>query len=103
MKLVTRTKSEIVNPARDEVIAAFQDVLSLEEDENGYTSIRLVCGEGFILTAYGIDLVILEHEDRQNYLPSHISDLSKEFALSVILNFWDGSEKRDLDWVLGYG
>lgn len=103
MKLTDRKENVTLDPAPEDISAAFEDVINNPESEDGYTSISIEAEDGWKLTSYGNDLVIMDHEDGQNNLPSHLADLKYDHALEVLKSFGSGGDVNDYNWKVGYG
>ncbi len=91
------------NPTQEAVQIAFEEIVATPESEDGYTSISLESEDGWCLSSYGPELLILDHKDRMNHLPVHLEGSSNTDALCVLVAFSRGEDIHQLDWQLGYG
>jgi hypothetical protein len=102
--LKTHTGESITSPTLNRLQSALADVISHPKDERGFTSIALLTDEGWRITAYGCDLVILDKDRGSDYVPSHMADLSEEQVIDILQRFLDEKDNlSDLNWQLGYG
>ncbi len=104
--ILRKLSGEIIsNPSEEDVRSVFADVIAHSYDEeNGATSIELKRDDGWILTAYGYDLVIFEHKDGYNNIPVHISNFNKKNVINLLIRFLSQKDElSDIDWQIGYG
>ena len=103
MKLTNRKSEIFVEPQEGDIIAAFKDIVANPESDDGYTFIILENFDGWRLTSYGAELIVLDHEDGQNNLTSHLAELDENEACNVLIAFSKGNNIKDKIWAVGYG
>lgn len=105
--MITLTKlsgETIAEPTEQDIRSALAEAIANPEGESGFTPVQLKRDDGWMLTAYGSVLVILDHENGVDNLPSHIADSRQEDVEAVFVRFLQpGDNLSDFDWQLGYG
>lgn len=93
----------IINPSKEDILSDLTDVIAYPNGDNGATSLELKRDDGWRLTAYGYDLVILDHKNGYQNIPVHISSLNKENVEKLLVRFLSAKDDlSDIDWNIGY-
>lgn len=104
--MITLTKptgETVVTPSEHDVLSALAEVLAEPEGEDRFRSVQLRQDDGWMVTAYGCDLVILDHDDACKNPPCHIANLRRADVEAILVRFLQPSDDlSDLSWRSGY-
>lgn len=105
MFILTKPTGEtLANPSVQDVRSALVDVFAETANQDNFSSVQLRDENGWMLTAYGSDLVILDHNDKFQQPPSHITHLQRSEVEAILIRFLERSDDlSDLNGRIGYG